>query len=198
MNTRSCPKCKKDHLTDPVLKFIYGRQPFELVDDYANALEEIRFSMCDDIRHDRRGAFLSRLRDQQECYFRALWVGLLATSEEVVHDASGAPPHTMFAKLSHMVSEQILDKENQLSTILVSPQNVRFSAAGLLNTSTHMSALFLAYRRSLPEEAVKEMYAKIDHHVEVEVAGLRYISGMLRAGKPRSVVIQGVRQISTK
>lgn len=192
-----CPECRKDHLLDPVLRFINAQEPFALVSDYADALEELLLSMRDDAANDRRGAFMSRLRDYKECFLKGLWIGLIATPEQVLHDASGAPPHNlMFARLAKQVFPDIFGIESAFTQVHVSPENVEFTAMNLLNASTHMSPLFLGYRRILCQAAVQQMYTVIDTSVQNEVTILRYVAGMLKAGKPKDVVIGAVRRMS--
>jgi hypothetical protein len=180
-----CPQCRKDHLRDPVLRHVAAQARFTLVSGYADVLEEILLSMRDDAANNRRGAFMSRLRDYKECFFKGLWVGLIATPEQVLHDASGEPPHIMFTHLSKQVCPYVFGTESAFTQVHVSPENVEFTAMGLLNASTHMSPLFLENLRILPDAAVQQMYNVIAISVQNNVATLRYVAGMLKANKPK-------------
>jgi hypothetical protein len=192
------PKCKMDHLADPILAYIHKLPAYELVTQYADALEEILTSMRDDIKHDRRAAYLTRLRDYLECYFKALWTGLLATPDEIIHDASCQAPYLMLSELAKKVCKEVLEEDSKLSQAFLSPENVQFKPIHLLNATTHMTALYLTYYKTLDEASIQNMYSGNDRSAQFQVAALRYVAGMLKAGKPRSITIQGVRQISRK
>ena len=192
-----CPQCGEDHLSDPVLNFIgMWYNPSSLVNEYADVLEEVLYSMRDDAANNRRGAFMSRLRDYKECFFKALWVGLIATPDQVVHDASGARPQFMFTRLAKQVSRDIFGTESAFSRVHVSPENVEFTAMNVLNASTHMSPLFVQYRRILPDASVQQMYELIENSVQTNVAVLRYVAGMLNSGKAKDIIIDAVRRMS--
>jgi hypothetical protein len=191
-------KCKQNHLADPALKIIHNTPPHELVSQYADVLEQILFSLRDDQAKDRRGAYMTRLRVCTECYFKALWVGLLATPVEIVHDAAGGSPYIKLADITQKVSVDVLGKENLLYETHLSPEMVKFKAMDLLNASTHMSAMLLTYVRTLLPEAIQVMYAALDKTTQFQVAALRYASAMLKAGKGRATAILGVRQITKK
>jgi hypothetical protein len=199
-NGQTCTydKCKQNHLADPALKLIHDTPAYELVSQYADVLEQILFSLRDDQAKDRRGAYMTRLRICTECYFKALWAGLLATPVEIVHDASGASPYIKLADITKKVSVDILGKENLFYETQLSPEQVKFKAMDLLNASTHMSAMLLTYLRTLPIESIQDMYAALDKTTQFQVAALRYASGMLKAGKGKPTTILGVRQISKK
>lgn len=191
-------KCKADHLTDPVLKYIYELDSHVLVEQYADALAELLMSMEDDRRNDRRGAYLTRLRDCCECYFKGLWAGLLATPEEIIHDASGKPPYVMLVGLAKRVCTEVLESDNKLSQAFISEAKVQFKPMDVLNTSTHMSAYFLTHYNSMDDEDATKMYTGMNNTFAFAVQVLRYVSGMLRAAKPKDTIIAGVRSMSKK
>jgi hypothetical protein len=166
----------------------------EFLKQYADVLEQLLFSLRDDQKQDRRAAYMTRLRNCTEGYFKALWAGLLATPDEIVHDALGASPYIMLADIT--TSVDILNKENLFYQNMVSSKNVKFKAMDLLNTSTHMSAMLLTYLRVLPIDYVQAMYTAVDKTTQFQVAALRYASGMLKAGKDKATTVVGVRQIS--
>ncbi len=76
---------------------------------------EIGMSMQNDAVDNRKGAFITRLRDYKECYFKGLWVGLMATPEQIVHDASGEKPWLMLAELAKRVCTTVYDEDSKLS-----------------------------------------------------------------------------------
>jgi hypothetical protein len=190
------PGCGQDHLEkDGVLKVIHGIETSKLVYDYMALLTELGVSMQSDAIGNRKGAFITRLRDCEECYFKGLWVGLMATPEEIVHDASGERPRRMLAKLEKIVSETVFNEETRLSATLVGPSSTKFKAMDVLNTSTHLTALFLLHRSHLTDMDAKDMYAKALKHIHVEAAHLKYVSEALECGKDKKDIICGIRSM---
>jgi hypothetical protein len=196
-----CPilKCGEDHFTkDGVLKVIHAIEPWKFVRDYMAAMLEISVSMQNDAVDNRKGAFITRLRDSKECYFKGLWVGLMATPEEVVHDASGERPWLMLAELEKRVSETVFGEDSTLSKNLGDPGKTKFKAMDILNTSTHLTALFLLHRSQLSDAEAKSMYDKVLKNVEMEAAHLKYVFEALKAGKARKDIIDGIRKMRKK
>ena len=145
-----------------------------------------------------KGAFISRLRDSEECYFKGLWVGLIATPEEVVHDASGAKPRKTLAKLEEIVAKTVFNEDTTLSKNLAEPSEPGFKAMDLLNTSTHLTAMFLIYRSELPDADVANMYAWGLRRIQTQAAHLNYSSDELKTGKDRKDIINGLREFRKK
>jgi hypothetical protein len=151
--------------------------------------------MRDDALANRKGAFITRLRDCKECYFKGLWTGLIATPEEIVHDASGEKPWMMLAELAKRVSKTVLDEDSTLSKNLADPGKTKFKAMDILNASTHLTAFFILQRSQLSNAEAKSMYDKVLRSVEMEAVHLNYVSEALKAGKDRKDIINGVRSM---
>jgi hypothetical protein len=192
-------ECGKDHFKKyGFLKAIHAIEPWELVRDYMAVMLEIRVSMQNDAVDNRKGAFITRLRDCKECYFKGLWVGLMATPEEIVHDASGERPRFMLAELAKRVSKTVFDEDSKLSENLADPGKTKLTPLNILNTSTHLTALFLLFRRQLSDEEAKSMYDKVLKNVKMEAAHLEYVFEALKAGKDRKDIIDGIRNMRKK
>ena len=194
-----CLECGEDHFKkDGVLKVIHAIEPWKLVGNYMALMLEICVSMQNDADNNRKGAFITRLRDYTECYFKGLWVGLMATPEQVVHDASGEQPWLMLAKLAKRMSTSVFGEDSTLSTNLADPGKKEFKAMDILNTSTHLTALFLLYRNQLSNAEAKSMYDKVLRNVQMEAAHLKYVSEALKAGTDRKDIIDGIRNLRKK
>ena len=103
-----CPDCGGDHFkNDGILKAIHAIELWRLVHDYTALMLEIGMSMQNDSVDDRKGAIITRLRDCEECYFKRLWVGLMATPEQIVQNASGKRPWLMLSELEKRVSKTV-------------------------------------------------------------------------------------------
>jgi hypothetical protein len=89
-----CSQCQKDHRAD-LVRFHLQHPNRATAWLYSDALEEMLNSSHDDIKFDRRADYITRLRPAMECYMKGIWVGLLATPEEIIHDASGEKPRDL-------------------------------------------------------------------------------------------------------
>jgi hypothetical protein len=192
------PNCKGDHFKGGAPTAILNTPAWALVRDYAALLLELGASMRDDASSNRKGAFISRLRDSEECYFKGLWVGLIATPEEVVHDASGANPRKTLAKLEEIVAKTVFNEDTTLSKNLADPGEPGFKAMDILNTSTHLTAMFLIYRSELLDADAANMYARGLRRIQTQTAHLNYSSDELKAGRDRKDIIDGLRKLRKK
>ncbi len=193
-----CLECGEDHFKDGVLKVIHAIEPWKLVYDYMAMMLEIGMSMQNDAVDNRKGAFITRLRDYKECYFKGLWVGLMATPEQIVHDASGEKPWLMLAELAKRVCTTVYDEDSKLSVNLADPGQTEFKAMDILNTSTHLTALFLLHRSQLSDPEAKKMYDMVLKSLEMEAVHLQYVSEALEAGKDKRDIIDGIRSLRKK
>jgi hypothetical protein len=192
-------ECGKDHFKQyRFLKPIHAIEAWEHVRDYMAMMLEIGLSMRNDADNNRKGAFITRFRHYKECYFKGLWVGLMATPEEIVHDASAERPWFMLAELAKNVSKTIFDEGSKLSENLADPGKTIFTPLKVLNSSTHLTALFLLFRSQLSDADAKSMYVRCLKDVEMEAAHLKYVFEALKAGKDRKDIIDGIRNMRKK
>ena len=190
-----CPLCGKDHLSDLVLQFLHKLTPQQLVEMYANALKQMLLSTRDDLRNSRQASHLSRIRTTMECYMKGVWVGLLASPDEIVHDASGEKPrYLMLAKLSEQVGLDVLGIDLNLYQPAKTPKGVEFTPMHLLNTATHMTAYFIAFAFYLSPEQVQKTYSDVDKLMEAQVGTLLTINRKLKEGKTRGEIIAEIRK----
>jgi len=193
--TKPCPLCGEDHLTDVVLAHLHTLTPQQLVEMYANALQQMLLSTRDDVRNDRQASHLSRIRTTMECYMKGVWVGLLASPEEIIHDASGEKPRDlMLAKLSEKVGLEVLGIDLNLYQSAKTPKGTEFTPMHLLNTATHMTAYFIAFAFYLSPEQVQKTYSDIDKLMEAQVRTLLTINRKLIEGKSRDEIIAEIRK----
>ena len=193
--TKPCPLCGEDHLTDVVLAHLHTLTPQQLVEMYANTLQQMLLSTRDDVRNDRQASHLSRIRTTMECYMKGVWVGLLASPEEIIHDASGEKPRDlMLAKLSEKVGLDVLGIDLNLYQPAKTPKGAEFTPMHLLNTATHMTAYFIAFAFYLSPEQVQKAYSDIDKLMEAQVRTLLTINRKLIEGKSRDEIIAEIRK----
>jgi hypothetical protein len=186
--------CTKDHRNDdPILDGVFNTPLLDLAQNYISTLVELEQSMLDDKNADRRIAFFSRIRDVNECYYRALWSCLIATKEEIVHDASNENPRQTLSALEKIVCEQIFNQSPVLAKRLDHRRNS--SPLNILNTATHMNANFVIYHGGLNEDSVSRTYVMILGNLQNEIRVLRYVKDSLTSGVERPTILAGVRVI---
>ena len=192
----SVPKCNQDHFSkNGVLKVIHGIETWKLVHDYGAMLLELLISMQNDATDNRKGAFITRFRDCKECYYKGLWVGLIATPDEIVHDASGERPWRMLAELEKTVEKTVFGMDTTLSKNLAEPGEPPFKAMNILNTSTHLTALFLLCRSQWSDDEARATYGRYLAKVQNDASHLKYVSECLKSGKERKQVIENMRNL---
>ncbi len=147
------------------------------------------------IDNNRQASHLSRIRSTMECYMKGVWVGLLASPDEIIHDASGEKPRDlMLAKLSEKVGLDVLGIDLNLYRPAKTPKGAEFTAMHLLNTATHMTAYFIAFAFYLSPEQVQKAYSDIDKLMEAQVSTLLTINRRLKEGKSRDEIIAEIRK----
>jgi len=164
-----------------------------LAQNYISTLVELEQSMLDDKNTDRRVAFFSRIRDVNECYYRAVWSCLIATKEEIVHDASNENPRQTLSALEKIVCEQGFNQSPVLAKRLDHRRNS--SPLNILNTATHMNANFVIYHRGLNEDSVSRTYTMILGNLQNEIRVLRNVRDLQASRVERPPILEGVRAI---
>jgi hypothetical protein len=186
--------CKKNHrLDDPILDGVFKTPLVDLIQNYISTLVELQQSILDDRKTDRRIAFFARIRDLNECYYRALWSGLIATSEEIVHDASNENPRQTLSKLEKIVCEQVFNQQPVLAKRFDHRRNS--SPLNILNTATHMNANFVTYHRTLTDDSITLTYNTILGNLQIEIRVLEYVRDSLASQVERPAILDGIRAI---
>jgi hypothetical protein len=186
--------CTKDHRKDDaILDGVFDTPVLDLAQNYLAILVEIGQSMIADKNADRRVAFFSRIRDVNECYYRGLWSCLIATKEEIVHDASNEQPRKTLFNLEKIVCEHILEQPPVLATKTDHRKNS--SPLSLLNMATHMNANFVIYHRRLNQDSIGRTYDMIVGNLQNEIRVLQYVRDSLASGAEKRDIFAGIRAI---
>jgi hypothetical protein len=192
----ACSRCGQKHFKKhSVLKVIHAIEPWKLVHDYTSVMAEIGASMRNDAANNRKGAFIARLRDYKECYLKGLWVGLMATPEEIVHDASGEKPRLTLTKLVKRVGKTVFDDQSKVSASSLTQRKTKFEAMDILTTSMRLTPLFLLHWGLMSDLEAKRMYDGILKNMQTETAQLKYVSGALKAAKRKQDILGSLRQL---
>jgi hypothetical protein len=126
---------------------------------------------------------------------KGVWAGLLASANEIVHDASGERPRDlMLAKLAEKVGSDVLGIDLDLYAEAKTPKGAAFTPMHFLNAATHATGYFIAFAYFLPPQAVQKAYTEIDKLMQGQVRTLHTIGQRLREGKTRDEIISEVRE----
>lgn len=94
----NCPvpgcNAKAPHTSDPIIKALVQNMadPAKVAQWTLGAIAELGKSMAADLAADRRFGLLTRSRQQEELYIRALYAMFIATPDEVTHTAGFLSP----------------------------------------------------------------------------------------------------------
>jgi hypothetical protein len=182
------PSCKVDHLLDPALAWIYALAPTQISEMYADAVRQNHDSMLDDLKAGRSASFFMRVRLTAECYMRGLWVSLIASPKEIIHDASGEPPHLSLEKVTNIVFSHLIDSRKPVKTFAL-PSGKNFEVNDLLHVHAHSTAYVLPFAYFVKETNLQ----KFTTHFRDCAGTLRRVSRRLKEGKSRKHVITELR-----
>jgi hypothetical protein len=104
----------------------------------------------------------------------------------------------VLADVEKIVAKTVFNEGTTLSKNLAEPGERGFKAMDMLNTGTHLTAMFLIYRNELPDADAANMYAWGLLNIQTEAAHLSYVSDELKAGKNRKDIIDGLRKFRKK
>jgi hypothetical protein len=159
------------------------------------SIEDVIQSVNDDLAKGRFFAYHTRARQVEELYCRALYVMFIANEHALPHIFSGDPPNS-FSEMWRAVNRDILDGRGSLDTLKTNPSGEEFTAMDMLNESAHAS--FAAIAISIAIAHSPDTQAQITRHVDhwkKLYNYLNYMEGMFKAGKSKSDVLVGVRNL---
>lgn len=156
---------------------------------------ELVQSIIDDVNHRRFFAYLTRLRQAEEMYNRALYLLFVADEAEIPHVISEELPNSFLA-IWKAVNERVYGGEGTLDQARHGLRGEKFSALTTLNAGAHASFMAIATCIGLARSSVDQ--ARIPEHVnhlKRLCDNLNYIEGMFNAGKSKEVVLIGIRKL---
>jgi hypothetical protein len=156
---------------------------------------EIVQSVIDDVNNGRLFAYLTRWRQPEEMYHRALYILFIADEAAIPHIVSGEPPNS-FSDMWKAVNREILGGKGTLDERQRGLNGEEFTVMNTLNTSAHAS--FAAMTMCLGLVRDPNYQARIPRHIEhwKKLCNyLNYMEEMFKAKKSRSDVLAGVRNL---
>ena len=193
------PGCrtKRPHSESPATQEIIQcfSDPTKLTMGVKLSIGDLMESVNDDLAKGRFFAYHTRARQVEELYCRVLYVLFIADERALPHIFSGDPPNS-FSQMWREVNRVVLDGRGALDTLRTNPSGEEFTAMDMLNESAHAS--FAAIAVSIAFAHSPDSQAQITRHVDYWkklYTYLNYMEGMFKAGKSKSDVLVGVRNL---
>jgi hypothetical protein len=156
---------------------------------------ELISSLETDLQERRVFAYLSRLRQTEELYYRALYVLFIAKPQEVPHVFSGALPNG-FRAIYRAVNSHIFEGRGELETPQPGLSGGEFTALQMLNDSAHASfPFFLTCISVVRDPEYQKDFDKILTHLKIRCSYLNYMEQAFAAGRRKEDVMVGVKNI---
>ena len=139
-----CPvagcRATKPHLSSPTTAGIHHAfsGPEQLALWIKLCLAELVQSVIDDVNKGRYFAYLTRWRQPEEMYHRALYMLFVADKPELPHIASGDLPNS-FSQMWKEVNRVVYDGKGTLDQKQLGLNGEEFTAMNTLNNSAHAS-----------------------------------------------------------
>ncbi len=196
-----CPvpgcKTKQPHMDDSIVDGISREfsDPKKLAMWFKGAIAELRASMRRDMEEGRIFAHLTRWRQPEELYCRALYVLFIAKPQELPHLFSGEMPNG-FRAIYRAVNNEIFEGRGLLETPQPGMSGGEFTAMDMLNTSAHASfPLFITAIGVARNLDYQKDFARHLEHLQKYCNYLNYMEEMFNAGKPKEHVLLGVKSM---
>lgn len=193
------PGCttKLAHMDDPIVQGLHMEfsDPVKLTSWVKAALGELINSIHADLKENRVLAYMSRWRQPEELYYRALYVLFIATPDEIPHVLSGDTPNG-FAAIYRSVNNVIMEDRGTLEKLQPGLTGGEFTAMRTLNDSAHGSFRFIISCVGMARNPeFQKNFPKHFEHLNRYWKYLDYMEGMFRAGKTKADVLVGVKNL---
>ena len=147
--------------------------------------------MADDLATGRRFALITRTRQQEELYIRALYAMFIAIPNEVAHIMSDATPNS-FSEMYRKVNKSIFGGKGLLEVKQAGLTSGTFTAMGTINSGAHASfstILMVIGLHKNPEYFKAYSNGQYFDHISVYCSYLDYVGKQLAAGKDKMMVL---------
>jgi hypothetical protein len=196
-----CPvpgcRTKKPHLESLTTQGLHHTfsDPARLAGWVKHCIVEIVQSVIDDVNKGRLFAYLTRWRQPEEMYHRALCMLFIADEAAIPHIVSGEMPNS-FSAMWKAVNREILESRGSLDETQEGLNGEEFTVINTLNTSAHAS--FAAMVMCLGLVRDPHYQARIPQHIDHWKRlcdYLNYMEEMFKQKKSKSDVLMGVKNL---
>lgn len=200
-----CPvpgcKTKHPHLSSPTTAGLHNTfsNPERLALWTKSCIVELINSVIEDVNKGRFFAYLTRWRQPDEMYYRALYMLFVADEAAIPHIVSGEMPNS-FPAMQKAANQTVFDGKRTLDKPQSGLGGEQFTAFDTLNNSAHASFATIV---TCIEFARKPEFRGpiIDKHLEYWKTlcnNLDHIEIMFRAGQSREGVLAEFKKLSRK
>jgi hypothetical protein len=166
----------------------------EIMDWTKRCIVELIQSVIDDLNKGRIFAYLTRWRDPEELYTRALYALFVAPADHLPHILSGDMPNG-FAAMWRKVNEVVFEGNGTLFTEQVGLRGETFTPMNTLNQNAHNSFATMLMTMGVVRAKPEEWQTRVNKHVEhwqKYVEYLNHIEQLFRVGRKRDDVLQAI------
>jgi hypothetical protein len=186
-------KATAPHTNDLIVKALVQNMsdPAKVAHWTLASIAELGKSMAADLAADRRFALLTRSRQQEELYIRALYALFIATPDEVIHIMSDATPNS-FSLMYRKVNTTIFGGKGLLEVVQPGLTYGTFSAMAQINSAAHASFSTMMQVIVLgPNAEYLKAYKNGEYfdHISVYCSYLDHVRKLFAAGKNKPEVL---------
>jgi len=191
----SVPGCraKVPHTNDPVVAgLVHNFSDLGKVAGWTCAsIVELGMSMADDVAAGRHFAMVTRTRQQEELYIRALHAMFIADPGEVAHIMSDATPNS-FSVMYRKVNKAIFGGKGLLEVSHPGLTSGTFTAMGTINSGAHASFSTMMMVIGLvknPQYLEAYTDGRYSDHISVYCSYLDHARKQFAAGRDKAAVL---------
>jgi len=196
-----CPvpgcKTKQPHLSSPTTAGIHHAfaKPEQLAEWVKLCIVELVQSVIDDVNQGRFFAYLTRWRQPEEMYHRALYMLFVADKTEIPHIASGETPNSL-AAMYRQVNRVVYHGKGTLEEKQMGMNGEEFTAMNTLNNSAHASfaTIVTTIYVSKNREKWKPIIEKHVAYWKLLCDSLDHVEKGFKAGKSSAEVLSEFKQ----
>ncbi len=192
-----CPvpgcKAKAPHLDDPIVAGLVHNfsDPAKVALWTLASIAELGNSMAVDLAAGRNFALITRSRQQEELYIRALYALFIASPEELAHIMSDYTPNS-FSLMYRAVNRLVFEGRGILEVSHPGLTHGSFTAMDTINRGAHASFSTMMMVISLahyPEYLETYTSGRYFSHISVYCSYLNHIQKLFEAGRDKATVL---------
>jgi hypothetical protein len=158
------------------------------------SIAELGNSMATDLAAGRNFALITRSRQPEELYIRALYAIFIAAPEELAHIMSDAQPNS-FRSMYKKVNELVFEGRGLLEVAQPGWKHGAFTPMDTINRGAHASFSTMMMVIGLakhPEYLEPYTSGRYFNHISVYLSYLNYLKQMFEGGKDKAAALSGL------
>lgn len=197
-----CPvkgcRAKHPHTDDPLVKALvrHYKASDKLLGWVQVSLAQIHDSILDDYKNNRHFGWITRLRQIEELYFRALYITFLITDAEIPHWLSGDTPNSLTA-IYKEVNAKILKGRGKLTEAQTGKGLGDFTPMAMLHSGGHANYKIMHHVVAFELAGVAPKIEPYLAHVKIYIDRIDHMRKLLEAGRDKQTVQQLITNMHT-